>query len=164
MKSNAEWGGAFSKMKGVQFPPEAVREIAQLLSETDLGEVTFEARKGARITLKRAPKIIAAAPDASESPVEVVLEEVSAPEVESAPEIEAILVASPCVGVFHVAKDAVQVGSLLKQQQLLGIVESLKVPNEIYAPADGVVAQNWVSDGQGVEWGQPLFEVTPAPQ
>ncbi len=134
--------------------------MAQLLSETDLGELTFEARKGARITLKRAPVTVSlpeaqvAASDAAEVP---------ALEVESAPESHLILVASPCVGVFHAAKEAVEVGSLLHKKQLLGTVESLKVPNEIYAPAAGVIAHSWVSDGQGVEWGQPLFEVAPAP-
>ena len=146
----------------VQFPPEAVRDIARLLRQSDLGEISFEARKGERLTLKRTPKILAApaplelvAPDAPE--VEVVQASVSP----GAP--EPILVCAPCVGVFHVAKATVEVGSMLGKKQLLGIVESLKVPNEIYAPAGGVVAQIWVGDGQGVEWGQPLFEIQPGP-
>ena len=132
--------------------------MAQLLSETDLGEVTFEAGKGARITLKRAPKFVAA----PATPVEIVTATALEIEIETAPASELVLVTAPCVGVFHAAKDAVEVGSLLKTKQLLGTVESLKVPNEIYAPCAGVVAQAWVSDGQGVEWGQPLFEVAPA--
>ena len=132
--------------------------MAQLLRETDLGELSFEARKGARLTLKRAPKTVA---PTSQIVVAASLE-TPALETHSAPDTDLILVAAPCVGVFHAAAEAVEVGSPLKKKQLLGTVESLKVPNEIYAPSAGVVAQCHVSDGQGVEWGQPLFEVAPA--
>ena len=120
-------------MKVVQFPPEAVREMAQLLRETDLGEVTFEAAKGARITLKRTAKLAAPAPETPVAEVEVAPETVP-PEVETAPEVEMMLVTAPCVGIFHAAKEVVEVGSRLANKQLVGTVESLKVPNEIYAP------------------------------
>ena len=141
-----------------------MREIAQLLSASDLGEISFDAGKGQRITLKRKPKMMSAAPVSA--PVELA----EAPVADAAPAMpeseaasEAVLVASPCVGVFHAAKEAVEVGSVTQAKQLIGLVESLKVPNEIYAPIAGVVAQIWVSDGQGVEWGQPLFEIQPGP-
>jgi len=139
-----------------------VREIAQLLAESDLGEVSFEAAKGCKLTLKRKPKFVGAASSAPAS-TEVALEivEVAAPATTTADDSGALLIASPCVGVFHSAKDAVIVGSPVEAKQLVGTVESLKVPNEIYAPASGVVVQMWVSDGQGVEWGQPLFEIQP---
>ncbi len=151
------------KCSVVQFPPETVREIAQLLAESDLGEVSFEAAKGCKLTLKRKPKFVGApmsASTSSEAALEIV--EAAAPTTTATSEDSgALLLVSPCVGVFHAAKDAVIVGSAVKAKQLVGSVESLKVPNEIYAPASGVVAQMWVSDGQGVEWGQPLFEIQP---
>lgn len=143
-----------------------MREIAQLLSENDLGEISFEARKGARLTLKRAPLFVASSPDVLETsdalPVTETVSEVAPTATETQPVTNLMLITSPCVGVFHAAKEAVGVGSQLKAKQLLGTVESLKVPNEIYAPAAGIVSQMWVSDGQGVEWGQPLFEIAPA--
>jgi biotin carboxyl carrier protein len=40
-------------------------------------------------------------------------------------------------------------------------VESLKVPNEVYAPAAGRVSEILASPGQGVEWGQPLVLLLP---
>ena len=142
-----------------------MREIAQLLTESDLGEVSFEAGQGQRLTIKRKRKFVGVAAPASpleENIVEAaIVPEASASPATAATASEAIIVASPCVGVFHAAKDAVEVGSAVKAKQLLGSVESLKVPNEIYASASGVVAQVWVSDGQGVEWGQPLFEIQP---
>ena len=148
----------------VQFPPEAVREIAQLLSESDLGEISFEAARGQRLTLKRKPKFVGA-PATAPALAEIALENADvaallsdAPAAESA----ALMIASPCVGVFHAAREAIEVGSQLKAKQLIGTVESLKVPNDLNAPVAGVVSQMWVSDGQGVEWGQPLFEIQPS--
>ena len=139
-----------------------MREIAQLLNQSDLGEVSFEAGKGLRLTIKRKPKFIGApssvVADEFESAAEMFVSR-EAPATEAAS--DAVTIASPCVGVFHAAKEAVEVGVLVKAKQLIGTVESLKVPNEIYAPDAGVVAQMWVSDGQGVEWGQPLFEIKP---
>ena len=149
----------------MQFPPEAVREIARMLQQSDLGEISFEAQRGARLTLKRTPKLLTLAPAAAANDAEPSAATLQST-LESAPaEVAvpaAVIVAAPCVGVFHAAKDAVEVGSVTRRKQLLGVVESLKVPNEIYATAAGVVAQIWVGDGQGVEWGQPLFEIQPA--
>lgn len=144
-----------------------MREIAQLLSYSDLGEVSFEAGKGQRLTIKRRPvRVSVAAPIAGEpgaaDEADVETSDLTEEDATSAIASDATLVASPCVGVFHAAKVAVEVATAVKRKQLLGTVESLKVPNEIYAPADGVVSQMWVSDGQGVEWGQPLFEIQPS--
>ena len=143
----------------MQFPPEAVREIAQLLSQSDLGEVSFEAGQGQRLTLKRRPKIVGVAPAFVEAGAPTLVVETVGAAPEAAVASDAVTVASPCVGIFHAAKVAIEVGAQVEAKQLVATVESLKVPNEIYAPAPGVVAQMWVSDGQGVEWGQPLFEI-----
>ena len=150
----------------VQFPPETVREIAQLLTESDLGEISFEIGSGQKISLKRKPKFVGIAAPAFEVQVAATEESLAIAEAPAASDetdnSDAILIASPCVGVFHAAREAVEVGAKVKAKQLVGTVESLKVPNEIYAGAEGVVSQMWVSDGQGVEWGQPLFEIAPA--
>lgn len=141
-----------------------MREIAQLLAASDLGEVSFEAAKGQRLTLKRKPKFVGAPatpPASAESALEIVDVAAVAPDA-PLPDTGAMLITSPCVGVFHAAQDAIEVGALVKGKQLVSTVESLKVPNEIYAPATGVISQIWVSDGQGVEWGQPLFEIQPS--
>ena len=152
------------KCFSVQFPPEAVREIAQLLSESDLGEISFEAAPGQRLTLKRKPKFVGApatAPASAQTALESADVAALAPDDSSA-DSGALMMTSPCVGVFHAAKEAVEVGSLLRAKQLVGTVESLKVPNDLNAPVAGVISQMWVSDGQGVEWGQPLFEIAPS--
>ncbi|MCM1186321.1 MAG: acetyl-CoA carboxylase biotin carboxyl carrier protein [Lachnoclostridium sp.] len=72
------------------------------------------------------------------------------------------LVKSPLVGRFYAApsEDAepfVKVGDTVKKGQVLAIVEAMKLMNEIESEYDGVVAEILAENGQGVEYGQPLF-------
>lgn len=148
------------KLLFVQFPVESVREVARVLVESNLGEVTLEtiASAGvptARLSVKRSaglPVVSASAFVGGEG------EDIST--TPSAPEVaQPAIVSAPCVGIFRAAKTPVEVGARVKKRQLVGVVESLRIPNEIYAPDNGVVAQVLVSDGQGVEWGQVLMEI-----
>ena len=74
------------------------------------------------------------------------------------------LVKSPLVGVFYSApsEDAepfVKVGDTVKKGQTIGIVEAMKLMNEIECDYDGVVAEILVENMQSVEYGQPLFRI-----
>ena len=74
------------------------------------------------------------------------------------------VVSSPLVGIFYSAaspdeKDFVSVGDTVKKGQVLGIVEAMKLMNEITAEADGVISQVCVSDGQMIEYGTELFKI-----
>lgn len=71
-------------------------------------------------------------------------------------------VKSPLVGTFYAAsspdKDPfVKKGDLVKKGQVLGIVEAMKLMNEIECEYDGVVVDILVQNGELVEYGQPLF-------
>lgn len=68
----------------------------------------------------------------------------------------------PLVGIFYRAKEEggeplVQVGDTVRKGQTLGIVEAMKLMNEIESEYDGVVTKILAEDGQAVEFGQPLF-------
>ena len=74
------------------------------------------------------------------------------------------VVSSPLVGIFYSAaspdeKDFVSVGDTVKKGQVLGIVEAMKLMNEITADTDGIISQICVSDGQMVEYGTELFKI-----
>lgn len=74
------------------------------------------------------------------------------------------VVTSPLVGRFYVApsEDAepyVKVGDIVKKGQVLAIVEAMKLMNEIESEFDGVVTEILAENGQGVEYGQPLFRI-----
>ena len=73
-------------------------------------------------------------------------------------------VVSPLVGIFYAApaEDAepfVQEGDGIEKGQTLGIVEAMKLMNELESDYCGTVKQILVSNGEMVEYGQPLFIV-----
>ena len=72
--------------------------------------------------------------------------------------------ASPLVGTFYNssspdAEPFVKVGDTVKKGQTLGIIEAMKLMNEITAEEDGEIAEVCVQNGQVVEFGQPLFRL-----
>ena len=74
------------------------------------------------------------------------------------------VVASPLVGTFYNAaspdSDAfVSVGDTVKKGQVLGIIEAMKLMNEIESEYDGVVEAVLVNNEEVVEYGQPLFRI-----
>ena len=71
---------------------------------------------------------------------------------------------SPMVGTFYRsaaagAKVFVEVGSEVKEGDVLCIIEAMKLMNEIPADRAGVVRQILVENGQPVEYGQVLFVI-----
>lgn len=74
------------------------------------------------------------------------------------------IVVSPLVGTFYSssspeAESFVKVGDTVKKGQVLGIVEAMKLMNEIESEYDGVVEEVMVGNEEVVEYGQPLFRI-----
>ena len=68
------------------------------------------------------------------------------------------------VGTFYTAPSVdaepfVKVGDVVKEGQTIGIVEAMKLMNEVESEYDGTVAAILVENGEMVEYGQPLFKV-----
>jgi len=73
-------------------------------------------------------------------------------------------IAAPIVGVFYAAPNPkseafVQVGDSVKKGQVIGLIEAMKLMNEIESDVDGVITDILVENEQGVEYGQPLFKI-----
>ncbi|WP_394524147.1 acetyl-CoA carboxylase biotin carboxyl carrier protein [Lacrimispora sp. JR3] len=71
---------------------------------------------------------------------------------------------SPLVGTFYNASTPdgepfVKVGDCVKKGQVLGIIEAMKLMNEIECDYDGVVEAVLVGNENVVEYGQPLFRI-----
>ena len=84
--------------------------------------------------------------------------------IESNLEIQGNIVKSPLVGVFYSSSspeiDAfVKVGDKVSVGQTLGIVEAMKLMNEIECDYDGIVKQILINNEDIVEYGQPLFVI-----
>ena len=99
-------------------------------------------------------------------PVTVVpIAEPGAAEAGAVPEPAAHAVKSPMVGTFYRssapgAKAFVEVGQAIKAGETVCIIEAMKLLNEIEADRDGIIKAILVENGQPVEYGQPLFEIS----
>ena len=73
-------------------------------------------------------------------------------------------VKSPLVGTFYAAPSPeaetfVKIGDTVQKGQVLGIVEAMKLMNEIESEYDGVVEEILIGNEDMVEYGQPLFVI-----
>ena len=74
------------------------------------------------------------------------------------------VVTAPLVGTYYAAAspDAepfVQVGDTVKKGQTLGIIEAMKLMNEIESEYDGTVKEILVKNEDVIEFGQPMFVI-----
>ena len=81
---------------------------------------------------------------------------------ESAPPLPGDVVTSPIVGTFYAApapdKDPyVAVGRQVKKGDVLFLIESMKLMNEVLSECEGTVTQILVENAQAVEYGQPIL-------
>lgn len=72
-----------------------------------------------------------------------------------------ILITSPTVGTFYTSPSPdndpyIQVGDRVEKGQVIGIVEAMKVMNEIESPSDGIVKEIPTADQAAVEFGETL--------
>ena len=77
------------------------------------------------------------------------------------------IVKSPIVGTFYGspspgAASFVSPGDHVEKGQIICIVEAMKLMNEIESDATGEVVKCLVTNGQAIEFGQPLFSIKPA--
>ncbi|HJU77464.1 MAG TPA: acetyl-CoA carboxylase biotin carboxyl carrier protein [Sphingomicrobium sp.] len=158
----------------MRIDPDLVRELAELLTENELTEI--EVKDGERkIKVRRE----AAAVGGAVSPAQIAAfgmlrNDVGATApaevpgalgaVPAAEEVAGNSIKSPMVGTAYLsaepgAKPFVAVGDAVKAGDTLLIVEAMKVMNPITATSGGVVKKILVSDGQPVEFDQPLVIV-----
>ena len=141
---------------------ELVRQLAQMLDETQLTEIEVE-DGGRRIRIAR--KAAAAAPAVQYAPAPAAAPVAAAAPVEvAAPAPSANAVKSPMVGTVYLAPEPgatpfVGVGKQVAAGDTLLIVEAMKVMNPILAPSAGIVRAILVESGQPVEFDQPLVVV-----
>ncbi|MCK8784579.1 acetyl-CoA carboxylase biotin carboxyl carrier protein [Roseomonas sp. NAR14] len=150
----------------IQFDPEAIRELARILRETDLTEIEL-VEKDSRIRVARQHPPVAAV--AATLPAAVAA---AAPLAAAAPVAEPAaldakhpgLVTSPMVGVAYLSPEPgapafIQLGAQVTQGQTLLLIEAMKTFNQIRAPRAGTVTRILVENGTPVEFGEPLVLV-----
>ena len=152
------------KSSSMRIDTALVRELAELLSSNDLNEIEVEDGERKIKVRRDAPQaFVAAAPQAmAAAPAAVPTAPATTPQA-AAPEqdLGGEAVKSPMVGTAFLspepgAKPFVSVGDSVKAGDTLLIVEAMKVMNPITSPKAGTVKAVNVSDGQPVEFDQPL--------
>lgn len=157
---------------------KTLKQLIRMMVDNDLTEVDLEGEDG-KIKLKRGsgglnpgqtPTVVLSqtAPGHAPPPPAPAGATPAAP-VEAKPAEEAglITVTSPMVGTFYASSspDApayVRVGDKVSPDTVVCLLEAMKVFNEIKAETSGTVAEILVSNGDAVEFGQPLLKIRPA--
>jgi acetyl-CoA carboxylase biotin carboxyl carrier protein len=111
--------------------------------------------------LQSAPAAAAAAPAAAAAHT------AAPPAAATDPDAGLHIVKSPIVGTFYAspspgASSFVSPGDHVDQGQVICIVEAMKLMNEIESDAAGEIVKCLVTNGQPIEFGQPLFAIRPA--
>jgi acetyl-CoA carboxylase biotin carboxyl carrier protein len=142
---------------------DLVRRLGALLTELGLTELEVTAGE-VRVRLQRggtAPSAPALAP---------AVVQVERPAAAHAADIESasgVTIEAPMVGTFYRASSPtadpyVGEGDLVKEGQILCIIEAMKLMNEIESKVAGRVVKIFVENAHPVEFGQPLFLIDPA--
>jgi acetyl-CoA carboxylase biotin carboxyl carrier protein len=147
--------------------PVMIRELAKLLTETDLSEIEVQ-HADLRIRVARQITVTATVPMAQAAVPTAATAQLSAapagvPSVASSDfDNHPGVLKSPMVGTAYLgpapgAKPFVEVGSKVTQGDRVLIVEAMKTFNDIVAPRSGTVIAFLIEDKQPVEYGQPLM-------
>jgi acetyl-CoA carboxylase biotin carboxyl carrier protein len=154
-------------MPGFSVDKKAIRELADLLRDNDLNEIEIEeGDRRIRVSRRLATDIQAVTHAAP-----VARPEATAPAPAAVPSVvpggEPMApgtLTSPMVGTVYVAPEPgadpfIKVGDTVSEGQTVLIVEAMKTMNPIPAPKSGTVTAIQVTDGQPVEFGQPLLVI-----
>jgi acetyl-CoA carboxylase biotin carboxyl carrier protein len=140
----------------------------------DSGVAEMEVQRGEdRLRLRRAPTAVemavpptGPAQTAAPVPFASVSSAAAVPAKPAGPESSHLLVKSPIVGTYYDAPSPeapsfVKIGDTVEPGQVLCIIESMKLMNEIEAEIAGTVVHKLVENGRPVEYGEALFAIRP---
>jgi len=137
-----------------------VTELLERLASDEVSELEVK-RGGVRVRVsKNGGRVATTAPGAVASPH-------AAPAAPAAPVKELPTVNAPLTGIFYRASSPqteafVQVGSTVETGQVIGLIEAMKLFNEIRSTESGRVRRIFAENGQLVRSRQPLLEVEPS--
>ena len=145
-----------------------LEKIAKMVKDYELGKIEIKSGdfelciEGRKCPAPPAhmPMPFMGAPAMQPSPVA----ETAAPVQEKAEQLSGNVVKSPIVGTFYAAPSPdkapfVKVGDAVKKGDVIMIIESMKLMNEIQSDFDGTVAEILVNNGDAVEFDQPIMVI-----
>lgn len=149
---------------------EEMKELIQAVSDSEVDEFKYSDDKcSVRISKNKTQFVTAEAVPAPAGPLAPLPAPAAAPAAPAVQEeaeavIEGNQVKAPLVGTFYAAPSEgadpfVSVGDKVEKGQVIGIVEAMKLMNEVESEFAGTVAEILVENGEMVEYGQPLVVI-----
>jgi acetyl-CoA carboxylase biotin carboxyl carrier protein len=148
---------------------EEIKQLIDLTNESGIAELEVE-RGGNRVRIRRTAGV--AAPEivmhpAQAAPVAAAPTPIGGTQKAVTADPSLLFVKSPIVGTFYESpspeSDAfVKVGDIVQPGQVLCIIESMKLMNEIEAEVAGTIVAKLVETGKPVEYGEALFSIRPS--
>ncbi|MFF0949351.1 acetyl-CoA carboxylase biotin carboxyl carrier protein [Rhizobium leguminosarum] len=140
-----------------------IRDLANILNETDLTEIEVE-QDDLRIRVSRAgtPQYVQApiaAPAFAAPAAAAAAAPAAAPSRNPANVVNAPMVGTVYMAPAPGARPFIEVGATVKEGQTLIIIEAMKTMNQIPSPKAGKVTEILVDDGHPVEYGQALVVI-----
>jgi acetyl-CoA carboxylase biotin carboxyl carrier protein len=140
---------------------DRLKTLITLIEKSKLNELCYE-DSDIRVSLRQGGALVASAENAAVA---------TAPATESSPsstsdenDSDHHVICSPFVGTFYTAPSPdseayTGMGQTVNQGQTVCIVEAMKLMNEIEAEVSGTVVEVFAENGQGVQYGEPLFKI-----
>jgi acetyl-CoA carboxylase biotin carboxyl carrier protein len=146
-----------------------IKQVVDLMKKSDLSEFEIQDQEF-KLRIKRdvggrAAVAPVAAPVAAPAPVaSAPVAAAPAPAAPAAADPNVKVITSPMVGTFYAtpspdSPNFVAIGSTVKADTVVCIIEAMKVMNEIQSELAGTIVECLVASGTSVEFGQPLFRV-----
>ena len=147
-----------------------VKKLIELLEESGIAEIEIKEGEEA-VRISRMPTggyLTHMQPQMMQAPVATIAAPVAAPSAAGAAPAASRpnehVVAAPMVGTFYAsaspgAKAFVEIGTEVKEGQVLCIIEAMKMMNQIESDKTGKVTAIMATNGDPVEFGQPLFVI-----
>ena len=145
-----------------------VKKLMELLEESGMAEIEIkegeESVKISRYGASPAPPLMPAQSLVPQQPVSTPAPVATSPEVTAENQTSDQSIVSPMVGTFYsapspTAKPFVTIGQKINQGDTVGIIEAMKIMNQIEADQSGTVTEILIKDGEAVEFGQPLIVI-----
>jgi acetyl-CoA carboxylase biotin carboxyl carrier protein len=153
---------------------EDIERILELVRQHDLAEFEVE-REGLKLRVRKAPAAVpmpplvphAAPAPAAPAHVQAAPPLPAADAPAEADAVELAVVKSPIVGTFYRSPEPgaasfVEIGQRVQKDQVLCIIEAMKLMNEITSEYEGEIVSAYVENGKPVQYGERLFAIRTA--
>lgn len=141
---------------------DEIKELIDLVSQKKIGKLDIEIQDSHLIIEDKKTPVVSMPQVQQAAQVQKVCEESGSTGEENSEELSGNVVKVPIVGTYYASASPdkqpfVKIGQKVKKGDVLFIVESMKLMNEIQSEYDGVVKTIFVSNATPVEYDQPIM-------